>query len=115
MYRFTLSIILILALLPFFAGCQSPKVKDLQKRLDVFRYILPQELRVEFDSKNYEKVVRGIDSLLQVDENFKTRYENMKDEEAINVFTPQEVIDFFKTYFVEEIEKEQKRESGFRY
>jgi hypothetical protein len=51
---------------------------------------------------------RGIDSLLQADENFKTRYEQMKDKELINVFTPEEVVDFFKTYFVEEIEKGKK-------
>jgi hypothetical protein len=84
-------------------------VQDLQQRLENFRNVLPQNLRAEFDSKNYATVVKGIDSLLAVDENFKQRYEKMKDNEAINVFTSQEVVDFFKTYFVEEIKKEKKR------
>jgi hypothetical protein len=84
-------------------------MQDLQQRLDNFRKILPDNLRAEFDSQNYDAVVKGIDSLLAGDLNFKQRYEKMKDNEAINVFTSQEVVDFFKTYFVEEIKKERQR------
>jgi len=100
---------LITTLLLTSAGCQKSKLQDLQQRLDSFRSVLPQNLRTEFDSKNYAEVITGIDSLLTVDENFKQKYEKMKDNEAINVFTSQEVVDFFKTYFVEEIEKEKQR------
>jgi hypothetical protein len=92
------------------SGCQKSRTEDLQQRLDNFRNVLPQNLRTEFDSKNYAAVVNGIDSLLAGDENFQQRYEKMKDNEAINVFTSQEVVDFFKTYFVEEIEKEKRVE-----
>ena len=100
-----ISFILCLFLLLPLAGCQDSRVVNLQKRLDAFRNTLPQNLRAEFDSKNYEEVVKGIDSLLQVNEGFKKDFAKMKAEEAIDVFTPQEVVDFFKTYFVEEIEK----------
>jgi type IV pilus biogenesis protein CpaD/CtpE len=108
-YKVTLSLLLIAALLTSLAGCQKSKTEDLRQRLDNFRNTLPLNLRAEFDSKNYTAVVKGIDSLLTADENFKQRFEKMKDSEAINVFTSQEVVDFFKTYFVEEIEKERKR------
>lgn len=108
MYKLGLSLLLILTLLFAFASCQKTRVQNLQERLDVFRHTLPESLRTEFDAKNYEVVARGIDSLLQSDENFKSRYEQMKDKELINVFTPNEVVDFFKTYFVEKIEKDKK-------
>jgi len=108
-YKYALSLFIIITLLLTLSGCQKSRVQDLQQRLDNFRDILPQNLRAEFDSKNYDSVVKGLDSLLAGDENFKQRYEKMKDNEAINVFTSQEVVDFFKTYFVEEIEKEKKR------
>lgn len=108
MYRHILGLFLILPLLLTLPGCQKSRVQDLQQRLDRFRSILPQNLRAEFDSKNYTAVEKGIDSLLSVDQEFKQRYEKMKDNEAINVFTSQEVVDFFKTYFVEEIEKEKR-------
>jgi type I restriction-modification system DNA methylase subunit len=108
-YKVTLSFLLIIILLFSFTGCQKSRVQNLQQRLDAFRNTLPQNLRAEFDSKNYENVVKGIDSLLQVDEEFKKYFAKMKAEEAIDVFTPQEVVDFFKTYFVEEIEKVKTR------
>jgi len=107
-FKVTLSFLLIIILLFSFTGCQKSRVQNLQNRLDAFRNTLPQNLRAEFDSKNHEEVVKGIDSLLQVDEEFKKNFAKMKAEEAIDVFTPQEVVDFFKTYFVEEIEKDKK-------
>lgn len=112
MYKMALSLLLIaFFLLSFLPGCQKSEIQNLQERLDIFRHTLPESLRVEFDSKNYDRVVRGIDSLIKVDQDFKIRYEKMKDNELINVFTPEEVVDFFKTYFVEEIEK-RKRPKG---
>jgi len=96
-------IILILFLLA--VGCGKSEVEILQARLDAFRNILPEKVREEFDSKNYEKVVVGFDSLLEYDSTFKEKYQKVKDQELINVFSPKEVVNFFKVYFVEEIEK----------
>jgi hypothetical protein len=107
-YKYGLSLFLIISLLLTLPGCQKARVQDLQHRLDNFRSVLPQNFKDEFDAKNYSVVVKGIDSLLAGDDNFKQRYEKMKDNEAINVFSSQEVVDFFKTYFVEEIEKEKR-------
>lgn len=95
----------ILVLFLFFIGCEKSEVQILQERLDAFRNILPEKVREEFDSKNYEKVVIGIDSLLEHDSNFKEEYQKLKDQELINVFSTKEVVDFFKVYFVEEIER----------
>ena len=104
------SVILVLFLL--FVGCEKSEVEILQERLDAFTNILPEEIREEFDLKNYAKVVMGIDSLLQYDSSFKEKYQKLKHEEAINVFSTQEVVDFFRIYFVERIEKlKGKKES----
>jgi hypothetical protein len=94
----------ILALFLLFVGCEKSKVEILQERLDAFRSILPQKIREEFDSMKYERVVTGLDSLLKHDPGFKEKYQQVKDDEAINLFSTQEVVDFFKVYFVEEIE-----------
>jgi hypothetical protein len=95
----------ILILFLLLVGCERSKVEILQERLDAFRNILPGQLREEFDSKNYERVVTELDSLLKHDPAFGERYQKLKDQEAINVFSTQEVVDFFKVYFVDEIEK----------
>ena len=94
-------------------GCEESKVEILQRRLDDFRSVLPSELREEFDSKNYPAVTKGIDSLLHDDHVFKQKYERLKHEELIDVFTPEEVVDFFREHFVEEIERlKQKKDSS---
>lgn len=94
-------------------GCEKSKVEILQERLDAFRDILPWEIREEFDLKNYDRAVAGLDSLLEHDPAFEEEYQKLKDQEAINVFSAQEVVDFFKVYFVDEIEnlkgKKEKR------
>jgi len=94
---------LLLSVLLF--SCGESKVQNLQKRLDAFREILPEKVRRDFDSKSSENVVKGIDSLLAVDASFQNKYDKVKDQEAINVFSVQEVVDFYKEYFVMEIEK----------
>jgi len=88
--------------------CEKSEIQILQERLDAFRNILPEKVREEFDSKNYERVVIGLDSLLERDSVFKDNYQKLKDRELINVFSTKEVVDFFKVYFVEEIERLKK-------
>lgn len=106
--------LVILLCISFVIGCEESKVEILQKRLDNFRNILPPELREEFDSENYATVVRGIDSLLQDVPLFKEKYEKLKHEELIDVFSPEEVVDFFREHFVEEIERlKQKKERNW--
>jgi hypothetical protein len=94
------------------AGCERSEVEVLQNRLDNFRNILPQELRERFDSKDYPAVTTGIDSLLRTEPDFKKEYERLKHEELIDVFSSEEVVDFFREYFVEEIERLKQSKEG---
>lgn len=93
-------------------GCEESKLEILQKRLDNFRNILTPELREEFDSKNYQAVVAGIDSLLDKLPEFREKYERLKHEELIDVFSSEEVVDFFREYFVEKIERLKQSKEG---
>jgi len=105
---------LILLCVTCVIGCEESKIEILQRRLNDFINILPPELREEFDSKNYETVAKGIDSLMQDDHVFKEKYERLKHEELIDVFSPEEVMDFFKEHFVEEIERlKQKKKRNW--
>jgi hypothetical protein len=83
-----------------FISCEKSEMQILQERLDDFRNLLPTELRQNFDSKDYPEVTRGIDSLLQIEPSFKARY-----EELIDVFSTQDVVDYYREYFVEKLEK----------
>jgi hypothetical protein len=109
----------VLLCLSMMVACEESKVEILQRRLDNFRNILPSELREEFDSKNYQVVAKGIDSLLsagsklgQETSAFKERYERLKHDELIDVFSTEEVVDFFREHFVEEIERLKKKEDS---
>jgi len=90
-------------------SCEKSEVQILQERLDNFRNILPLELRAEFDSKKYDEVSKGIDSLFQSVPAFKEGFERIKHEELIDVFSTREVVDFFREYFAEKIERIKKK------
>jgi hypothetical protein len=90
-------------------ACEKSETQILQERLDDFRNLLPLELKQEFDSKNYPEVVAGIDSLLQTEPSFKTRFGDLKHKELIDVFSTQDVVDYYKEYFVEKLEKLKRK------
>ena len=105
---------MVLLCISLVVACEESKTEILQMRLDNFRNILPSELKEEFDSKDYQSVTRGIDSLLQYVPAFKEKYEKLKHEELIDVFSPEEVVDFFREHFVDEIERlKQKKERNW--
>jgi hypothetical protein len=104
-----IGVIISITIILFVSGCEESKLVNLEKRLNAFRNILPEELKEKFDSGEHQDVVAGLDSLLSSDLNFKRDYEKIKDKEAINVFSTQEVVDYFQEYFVEEIEKLKKK------
>ncbi len=88
-----------------FISCEKSETQILQERLDDLRNLLPTELRQKFDAEDYPEVARGIDSLLQAEPSFKTRFEDLKHKELIDLFSTQEVVDYYKEYFVEKLEK----------
>ncbi len=85
-------------------ACQKSRVDSLQARLDGFRNVLPSRTRQQFDSGDYGSVAAAIDSLVRIDPQFNERYQALKHEELIDVFSSREVVDFFRENFVEEIE-----------
>jgi len=91
-------------------ACEKSKLETLQARLDRFRNILPSELRQKFDVGDYQIVAGDIDSLVQIDPEFKESYQALKHDELIDVFSAREVVDFFREYFVEEIERLKQTE-----
>ena len=97
--------VLAVLCLSMMMACERSKTEMLQKRLDNFRGILPPEVRQEFDSKNYQAAAKSIDSLVQNVPDFRKRYESLKHEELIDLFSPEEVVDFFREHFVEEMER----------
>lgn len=104
----------VLLCLSLMVACEESKTEILQRRLDNFKNILPAQLREEFDSSDYAAVAQGIDSLLQDDPVFREQFENLKHEELIDVFSSEEVVDFFREHFVEEIERlKQKKERNW--
>ena len=107
----TLNIIVIISfgIILFGFNCEESRLDNLERRLNAFRNILPKELKGKFDSGDYQDVVVDLDSLLSSDLNFKRVYERLKDREAINVFSVPGVVDFYREYFVEEIEKIKKK------
>jgi hypothetical protein len=95
-------------------ACEQSRVEILQRRLDNFRNMLPTQLREDFDSADYAAVAQGIDSLVQADAGFREQYQNLKHEELIDVFSAEEVVDFFREHFVEEIDRlKQSKESNW--
>ena len=97
--------VLAVLCLSMMMACERSKTEMLQKRLDNLRGILPPEVRQEFDSKDYHAAAKSIDSLVQNVPDFRKRYESLKHEELIDLFSPEEVVDFFRKHFVEEIER----------
>jgi hypothetical protein len=94
-----------------FISCEKSEMQILQERLDDFKNLLPTELRQKFDSKDYPEVTRGIDSLLQAEPSFKAKFEDLKHRELIDVFSTQDVVAYYREYFVEKIEKLKKGKS----
>jgi hypothetical protein len=86
-------------------ACEESKVEILQRRLDNFTNILPAQLREQFNSGDFAAVAQGIDSLVRDDPVFREEYEDLKHEELIDLFSAEEVVDFFREHFVEEIER----------
>lgn len=81
-------------------SCAPSREDQIKARLDSFKAILPDQIRTDFENESYDAVVLQVDSLLASDPVFRSRWEEMKAAEAINLFSTREVIDYFVEYFV---------------
>lgn len=96
----TATALIILLTTGWLIGCAPSREDQIKTRLEAFKAILPEQARTDFESKNFDDVVRQVDSLLAIDPAFKNNWEDIKAAEAINLFTTQEVINYFEKYFV---------------
>lgn len=73
--------------------------ENLQKRLDKWRAVLPPDIRARFDAGDDDTCARMIRERLQTDAAFKKRYEALQDEELTPVFSPEDMVDYYRVYF----------------
>jgi hypothetical protein len=70
------------------------------ERLDFFLSVLPDGARAAFEGKRYDEAVALIAERYRNDLVFHERWEELKDTELVNIFTVEEVVDYYVRYFV---------------
>ena len=87
--------------------------ENLAKRLDAWREVLPADIRAKFDAGEDGECANMIEERLKADADFKARYEALQDEELTPVFSPADMVDYYRVYFVDRLAevREAKRES----
>jgi hypothetical protein len=98
----TVVLLLVTAVL-LSVACEESREDNLARRLDAFRSVLPDGARAAFDAGEDSLAATIIDSEYVVDRDFARAYDSLKHDELIDVFTHRDVVDFFRTYFVEEL------------
>jgi hypothetical protein len=88
------------ALILVLGALKETEEENLQKRLDKWRAVLPTDIRAQFDAANDDACARMIDERLKADAAFKKRYEALQDEELTPIFTPRDMVDYYRVYFV---------------
>lgn len=98
-------IVILFTFLTIAGGCAESLEDQIRERLDLFRAVLPDDARAAFDNKEYDRAVVLIEKQLDQDKEFKQRWDKMKEDEAIDLFTVEETVDYFHRYFVQPLEK----------
>jgi len=88
------------ALILVLGALKETEEQNLQKRLEKWRAVLPADIRAQFDAANDDACARMIDERLKADAAFKKRYEALQDEELTPIFTPRDMVDYYRVYFV---------------
>jgi len=70
------------------------------ERLDLFLAVLPDDARAAFEAGRYDEATARISEAYRTDLVFHERWEELKDTELINIFTVDEVLDYYVRYFV---------------
>lgn len=104
--RLTSSWILLVILIVCLCGCDTTVEGRFQERLESFRSLLNDNLRIEFDNGNYDMVAAEIDSLLINDDEFVSRWEKIKNAEGIGLFDTAEVVNYFAVHITRQIKKQ---------
>jgi len=85
--------------------------ENLQKRLDKWRAVLPADARARFDAGDDATCAKIIHERLKTDAAFKKRYEALQDEELTPVFTPEDMVDYYRVYFSDRLAEIRRAQS----
>jgi hypothetical protein len=91
--------------------------ENLAQRLEKWREVLPADIRARFDAGEDAAAAGMIEERLKADAAFKKRYEALQDEELTPVFSPEDMVDYYRVYFVDrlaEIRAEKQKSFWYR-
>jgi hypothetical protein len=112
--KIVLPIMVVAAVLILILGAlKETEEENLAKRLEKWREVLPADIRAKFDAGEDGECADMIEARLEADADFKARYEALQDEELTPVFSPADMVDYYRVYFVDRLVeiREAKRES----
>lgn len=93
------AVVLAVVLLLLASFKETPE-QNYARRLEAFRTTLPADARAAFDDNRRDEAAMLIESAKTKDPAFNDRYEQLKRDECIGIFTDRDVVDFFRDYFV---------------
>lgn len=100
-----------------FGALKETEEENLAQRLAKWREVLPADIRAEFDAGEDAACAEMIKERLESDAGFKERYEALQDEELTPVFSPKDMVDYYRVYFVDrlaEIRAEKQKSFWYR-
>lgn len=90
-------------------GCGESRLESRQARLDSFRHVLPEDVRLEFDSIENEVDCYAVGELLEQsrseDADLNAAVDSIMHAELIDCFSDTELVRFFWYYFDYSIER----------
>lgn len=98
-------VVLLLCILQFIPATSLEPSYRFQHRFESFVSLLNEDERKLFLEGEYEKCARLIDKRLAEDENFKKKLEKVKEEEAIDTFSTEVMLEYFGYYLYNELIK----------
>lgn len=106
---FTVSVLVILIILAVFSCCTDSRAESRRQRLNIFREILPGEIRREFDGIYQESDCLRVGLILtqarEKDPDLDASLDSIMHAELIDCFTDQELVRFFWLYFAYSLEE----------
>jgi hypothetical protein len=116
--KIVLPIMVAAAVLILILGAlKETEEENLAQRLGEWREVLPDDIRAKFDAGEDAACAEMIKERLEADAGFKERYEALQDEELTPVFSPEDMVDYYRVYFVDrlaEIRAEKRKSFWYR-
>ena len=88
-------------------GCAyQPDPERIKQRLEAFKECIGPEATALFDAGNDSACATLIMKRLETDSSFQVSYAKMKASEAIDLFSLQETVSFFREYFSDRLKED---------